>query len=437
MLSLWQKKAFGYIPAEIDGYNFVCTLPIYVPYKRINLSILERTTQKIPFIHTCVLQAVNITPMTIDGLSYLFGIDNKIIIEIVATLDEAKMVSIVAGHISISEVGRQTLAREAMIKVTKARITDLYLNQITGEISEDKPLGIHDSPPKGRVYLDEEFSATLPFFQQQKEAIAQIYQNNSVNELFFHDSNHSTELYRITDIEDQHLCYSEILCQVFTNVQDNSLMLQFPQDSDVYASAVKKQIDRRAAGVDRLFSRFRADKQNCETTDRYPILDSMREFITRSIAKEERETRMEEIYFSTRSILDGELDDIFSHIGEVHAKKVLIESWDLAHLDINSLLSVAMAPSVVEFTIVTALRNQYQKEKIDQIRKATLSKNRVFTLKESSQRKRIRIIVGNYCFVEGAICCSNTIYHRPIFSFHGTITFEQSKINDIWTQYCS
>lgn len=435
MLLLWQKNAFNYIPAEIDGYSYVCTLPVFIPHKRINLSILERSTQKIPFIHTCVLQAVNIVPMTVSGLSDLFGVDDKIIIEIVAALDEAKMVSIVAGRISISEIGRLTLEREAMVKITKARITDLYLNQITGEISEDKPVGMFDFPPKGQVYLDEEFSATLSYFHQHKEAIAQMYQNNSVSELFFRDSNQSTELYRITDIEEQHLCYSKVLCKVFTNIHDNSLMLQFPQDSDVYASAVKKQIENRASGVDKLFSRNRADRKNCESIDRYPIPDSIREFSACSLSKEEREVRMEELYFSTRTILDGELDDIFLHINEVHAKRLLIDSWNLAYFDINSLLSAINSPSVTELTLVTDTNSSYQANVVDQIRNGIQTKNGKLNLIPGGQQKLIRILVDDYCLIEGNICCSNTIYQRFIYSFHGTITFDQQAMKNIWRHY--
>lgn len=435
MLLLWQKNAFSYIPAEIDGYSYVCTLPIFIPHKRVTLSILERSTQKIPFIHTCVLKAVNIMPMTVNGLSDLFGVDDKIIIEIVSALDEAKMVSIVAGRISISEIGHLTLDREMMVKITKARITDLYLNQITGEISEDKPVGMFDFPPKGQVYLDEDFSATLSFFQQHKEAIAQIYQNNSVSELFFRDSNQSTELYRITDIEEQHLCYSKVLCKVFTNIHDNSLLLQFPQDSDVYTSAIKKQIENRASGVDKLFSRYRTDRHNCEPIDRYPISDALREFNACSISKEEREVKMEELYFSARTLLDGELDDILSHINEVHAKRLLIESWNLSIFDINSLLSAANSPSVTELILITDTNNPYQAKAIDQIRNQIQSKNGKLNLIPGGQQKQIRILVDSYCLIEGNICCANTIYHRSIYSFHGTITFDQQALKNIWGQY--
>lgn len=136
-------------------------------------------------------------------------------------------------------------------------------------------------------------------------------------------------------------------------------------------------------------------------------------------------------------MLDGELDDILSHVSEVNAKRLLIESWNLAPFDVSSLLSAAGAPSVTEFTIITDLDNHHQKKCIHQIRDELQAKNGIFTLKASSQRKLIRILVDNYCLIEGSICYANTIYQRPIFSFHGTITFEQSTINAIWMQYRS
>ena len=178
MIHDWQKNIEQYIPEILPGYDFVCRIPVYIPIQEIGMTVWERQVQSLSFIQECILSAVSIGAKDVAELSLQFGLPDTIILQIISQLDTEQLVAISAGNIVLTDKGRKALHQQQKVITLRKQFSHIFVNQITGEITDVGPVGAYQEPPFRQVYLYENYPITLNYLRSQFETLAAIYQES-------------------------------------------------------------------------------------------------------------------------------------------------------------------------------------------------------------------------------------------------------------------
>lgn len=197
----WQKQAEQYVPPVLPSYNYVCRIPVFIPIQEIGMTVWERQIQSLSFIHESVLSAICFGAKTVNELSYQFGLPEVLVLEIISQLDTEQLAAISAGSIVLTEKGRMALQQQQKVVIMRKQFSPVYINQITGEISDIAPVGTYREPEFGKVYLGEKHQITTEFLRNNFEALSAIYQEGHIENIAFERKMvANAELYRILDI---------------------------------------------------------------------------------------------------------------------------------------------------------------------------------------------------------------------------------------------
>lgn len=432
MLSELQKRIDKYIPQHLSGYDFVCRVPVYIPVQEIGLTVWERRVQELSFIQECVLTAIRVGAKSLPDLARQFGLPESIMLQIVAQLDSEHLAAISSGDIILTETGQQVLEKQQKVKILRSQLSRVFINQVTGEISDTPFLGTHREPPRGQPYLQEVYPITLDFLRGRFETLATIYRENRLSNLVFQSTmTESAELYRILDISYQALSYIREFCFVYLNQEDKSLGFRFQSGIQVYADALSEQINQHSLGAWNLFSPPRrlctADAQN----ERLPT--ALVEAASFHGSQSERLSAIEAAYFSDRPLLDGEIEDILCNCFNFKADRILIEAPYLGELLSSDVIRAVFSPNTKE-VIVHYSQNDFQaKHILDKLSKQAADlKDCKLTASFLPNISSVKLYFGNACAIQGQYVQKETIYRRYLYKLCAHITFDQVQINTLW-----
>lgn len=431
MLSELQKRIDKYIPPHLPGYDFVCRVPIYIPVREFGLTVWERRVQGLSFIQECVLMAIRAGAKSIDELANQFGSPEPVMLQIVSQLDSEQLAAVSGGEIILTDLGRQVLEKQQKVKIIRNQFSHVFINQVTGEISDVPFLGVYRAPPQGQPYLQEKYPVNLDFLRSKFETLAAIYHENRLSNLGFQFSTtESAELYRILDISYQTLSYIREFCFVYLNREDQSLDFRFQSGIQAYADTLSEQINQRVLGACNLFSLPR----------RLCTADIKKEWLPANLvnathihgSQSERQSAIEAAYFSDRPLLDGEVEDILCNCFDFKADRILIEAPYLGELLSDDAIQALLSPSTKEI-IVHYSKSDYQAERIlDKLSRQATRKDCSFTAFSLPEISSVKLYFGNACAIQGQFAEKETIYRRHLYRLYAQITFEPTQINTLW-----
>ncbi len=432
MISEWQKHIDKYIPQQLPGYDFVCRVPVYIPVQEIGLTVWERRVQELSFIHECVLTAIRAGTKSLPDLTEQFGVPENIMLQIVAQLDSEQLAAVSGGEIILTDVGKQVLENQQKVKIQRNQLSRVFVNQITGELSDTPFLGTHREPPRGQVYLREVYPVTLDFLRGRFETLAAIYQENRLSNLVFRPGMvESAELYRLLDISYQSLSYVREFCFIYLNQEDKSLDFRFQSGIQVYADVLSEQINSHDLGAWNLLSQ---PKRMCAASpDKERLPMGLVEATNFRGSQDERMSALETAYFSDRPLLDGEIEDILCNCFNFKAERILIEGPYLGELLNDDAIQAIFSPHTKE-VIVHYSQNDFQVKRVLNKLSNLADGRKDFKLTVSSlpSISSVKLYFGSTCAIQGQYAEKETIYRRHIYKLCAEITFDLVKINTLW-----
>lgn len=432
MLSEWQKHVDQYIPQHLPGYDFVCRVPVYIPVQEIGLTVWERRVQSLSFIQECVLMAICIGAKSLPVLAGQFGLPETIMLQIVSQLDSEQLAAVSGGDIVLTDVGRQVLEKQQKVKILRSQLSRVFINQITGEISDVPFLGTHREPPRGQPYLQEVYPVTLDFLRGRFETLATIYRETRLANLVFQSAMvESAELYRILDISYQTLSYVREFCFVYRNQEDQSLDFRFQSGIQAYADALSEQINQHILGAWNLFS---PPRRLCTADPKDELLPAgLIEAASLRGSQSERLSAIEEAYFNDRPLLDGETKDILRHCFSFKADRILIEAPYLDEFLHDDAVQAVFSPNTKEVIVRYSQKDFQAKRILDKLSKQAAGlKECKLTIVPLPDISSVKFYFGSVCAIEGQYAEKETVYRRHLYRLCARITFDPIRINTFW-----
>lgn len=432
MLSEWQKRVDQYIPQQLPGYDFVCRVPVYIPVQEIGLTVWERRVQGLSFIQECVLTAIRVGAKSLPDLARQFGLPETVMLQIVSQLDSEQLSAVSGGDIILTDIGRQVLEKQQKVKILRSQLSRVFINQITGEISDTPFLGTHREPPWGEPYLQEVYPVTLDFLRSRFETLATIYRENRLANLVFQPVMvESAELYRILDISYQALSYMREFCFVYRNQEDQSLDFRFQSGIQAYADVLSEQLSQQALGAWNLFS---PPRRLCTAGPEDELLPaSLIESAGLRGNQGERLSAIETAYFSDRPLLDGETGDILRHCFSFKADRILIEAPYLGEFLHDDAIQAIFSSHTKEVIVRYSQKDFQAKRVLDKLFKlaAKLDECRLTTI-PLLDISSVKLYFGSVCAIQGQYAEKETVYRRHLYKLCARITFDLVQINMLW-----
>ena len=431
MLFEWQKHVQQYIPPQLPGYEFICRVPVYIPVQEIGLTVWERRVQDLTFIHQCALTAIRAGTRSLTDLAEQFGLPESVMLQIVSQLDSEQLAAVSSGAIILTAAGRQVLENQQKVKIQRSQLSRIFVNQITGEISDVPFLALRREPPRGQTYLQEIYPITLEFLRSRFDTLAAIYRENRLANLVFQQgAAESAELYRILDLTYRTMSYLRDFCFVYRNREDRSLDFRFQSGVQAYAAALSEQINSHGLGAWNLFSQPR---RLCAAGPEEEALPAeLIEAAGFRGSQGERLAALEAAYFRDRPLLDGEAEDILRNCFQFKAEEILIEAPYLGELLDDEGIHAVFSPHTREVTVRYSPDDFQAGHVLGKLRKqAAARKTCKFTAIPVPEIEGVTLCFGDVCAVRGRYAQKETLYRRSLYRLCAQVTFDGERIRPL------
>lgn len=435
MLSKWQKSIENYVPIPMVGYDYVKRITVFIPIREISITVQERRVLKLSSVQICILALINLGIQSPDELAEYIGVSEDIMIQMISQLDTERMVAISAGTAILTDAGKKALTSENKEQRIQRQFGKIYINPITGEISDIRPKEYCLKPSFGNPYLEEEIVLSVGLLRKQFDALKKLYNEQKVERAIFgSEAIESAELYRITDISSQRLIYIKDSCFVYLNREDQSLAFQFGSGKTEYAEALAEQLRARMNGAMKILSQpVRATVSIMKRNEKSEP-DALIETLKNSKGNN-RYTEIEKAYYQDRMLLDGELIDFIEHNEDFRPEKILIEAPILNEILPSQISSIPIGSKVQEITIIYNEKDQSAERIISELR-SKLRQNRQLKLVTVKKENidAVKIWFGEQCAINGYYLAYETIYKRSIFKLCAYVSFDKMKNQKLWVE---
>jgi len=325
------------IPPQKVGYEFIKPFKLYIPYKEIGLKVLVRKEQPLPFFYEIILKLIDCKCNEISHISELTGVEQEILNDVVGEMCRLNYAHIKSNTIILTPKGKEALNSLKNTLIEKEEINKIFINAITGKI--DDLDFFHSRPDKNCPCLDEIVKINEDFINNNFNSLNDYYQKRQEEwEVKNFTTNTKNEIYEITGIEYEKLCYLEKKAYVYRNIRDNDLVFECENDIDNrYGILYSKQISNSTGARNLLVNKFEAEKYLPNSF----IRDDEKEQVTQklialiktaNLTNKRDYEEVESSYFTDRYLLDSEYIEILSSIKHIRPTEIIISSGNLSSI---------------------------------------------------------------------------------------------------------
>lgn len=400
------------INPEKTGYEFITALKLYIPHKEIGLQLLVRKEQQLPFFYEVILKLVDCKCNEISNISELMGIEEEILIDIIAEMSRLELVYPKSSSISLTPKGKTALKELKSVVIEKEEMNRIYVNTITGKIVELEHT--YKKPTDNNPCLNEIVKVTDEFISENFVNLNECYQRRQ-EEFGTRNSNVNVknEIYQILGKEYERLCYTEKVVYIYRNTRDNDLIYECEGDPEgIYGTVFSKHI-ANYTGTRSFLKRYLDIQKYLDTK---VVLDDEKKQNTIKLLEVIKDNNIlgkgdtEELdknYFIDRYMLQKEYSNILMSIKSIRPTEVIISSGCLSNiLDHNVIANIQGNLDYSKTTIV----GDNSEWKVDELKSRVLNykqkkKNKIEWI-ESSDIKQTNIVLYPHCAI--------TINYLPI-----------------------
>lgn len=313
------------VPPAKNGYRYIKSVNLFIPYREIGISALIRSKQELPFFYEVIMKLIDCGSNEIFRISEFTGVEEEILNDVIGEMSRLDLVYVKGNILTLTIKGKETLNKLVQTVIEKEVINKIYVNTITGKITELNK--IYNKPFFKSPALDDAIKITDQFINNNLSEFNEYYQKRQ-EEFEFSDSNlnNKKEIYQIIGREYERLCYDYIKVFIYENIRDKDLVYQCENSDDsIYTTAFSKQINSSPAARNFLVNpRYHMDHLN----EKYVInkeLQQNAENLIRFIENTENDN-IEECYFSNRYLLENEYVHILTTLKNVKPDEIIISS---------------------------------------------------------------------------------------------------------------
>lgn len=229
-------------PKMLQGYNYLKTEDIFIPYMMINVECLIRKVSDLNLFFESVLKLVDLSVKETGKIAAILGVSESIIREAVVDMINADYLFASEGILSITNSGRKVLETKKRIEIQKIYIKDIAIDMITGTVYDGDSIIFADEK-KRCVELEQIIDLDDNFFDQNFQEINRVYQTQQKNNSVFGDSAITRELYKIIGVKHSWLKHVENQLYIYKNEASDEVSLVFSKDTnDLYKNELYNQL---------------------------------------------------------------------------------------------------------------------------------------------------------------------------------------------------
>ena len=269
------------LPKEIEGFSCIKTQEILIPYLDIGIECLTRNISEISPFFEFILKLIEIEVRKISEISFLLGVSEDIIKEVVVDMVSGDYIKVSENSLSITNKGKEALASRKMVSINKTNLSRVTINLITGEFYDGTSLNTF-SGNKSAVCLQEVINVDKQYLDTKYTLINNLFLTQQENDSVYGRQGITKELYKLVDIYYRNLVYLKNRIFIYKSKTSDDLQILFATDNaDRFINCFYSQLrgltppclenlfERSRVFIDKTSSKlFEVDKKLLEATER-------------------------------------------------------------------------------------------------------------------------------------------------------------------------
>ena len=216
-------------PREIEGYIYLKTQKVYVPYQNITIECLTRKISELYLFFESVLKLIEIPVKDIQDIARILGVSYDILKEVIIDLANMNYIFVSANSLGITEKGKEALKSKKRVDIIKTYLKDVCIDMITGNIFNADDI-ILTEPTKYDVCLDNLFEVDNDYLDRHFQDINDFYKTKQKNDNVFGNQSITKELYKIVGISYSSLLYLENKVHIYKSETSEEIKMVFASD---------------------------------------------------------------------------------------------------------------------------------------------------------------------------------------------------------------
>lgn len=323
------EKVKSQIPKDINGFSFIKTQELFIPYMEIGVECLIRDISEINLFFETILNLVEIDVKDIQEISDILGVTFDITKEAVVDMYEGGYLNVSEHTLRITKKGEEALQTKKLVEIKKKNISKIMIDLITGDIYDGTNMKVW-RVRKSDVCLDSEIDVSKAFLDSNYNVINQVFQKQQEAESFFGKSAVTKELYKIVRIYYQDLVYMKNEVLLYKGDDSEEIQFKIQSDSnDKYLNCLYSQLrERTHPCLEYFFERdrdFIKKQVSSEAKLDVSLSISTKNAINELRYKKEIENIDTELFRATRySLTDKEYINYFIYSDEIKYDRLVI-----------------------------------------------------------------------------------------------------------------
>lgn len=306
---------------EYEGYNYICSLKIYVPISCCCINSVIRKEAGLQLVEEMVLKLIANNIFNIDEFSKILGLDKEIINNIVGGLYVKNLLTITGENCSLTLIGTNVLKNMKEIKLQPEKIYPVYINLITGEIYTERYNNQIKKYSRGSYILSRKIKIDNNFINTNFNTISDIFDEQQRN--YNYSESTKREVYKIENIDEKSIEYLELAVNIYKSKLGGEIEIASNENID----DMKDEILTQMINENKFKYIFKSHSKNkiIDDSKLEYILNENTEEIKRILdehnkSKKDQKFKLEELFYKLfkkdRTLLDNELEIMISELSE-------------------------------------------------------------------------------------------------------------------------
>lgn len=318
---------------KIDGMDFICKTPIYIPFKKIGINALVRKETPLPLEEEMILKLLQLKYKKVSDISKILGVEEDILNDILGEMSLKDLIYVKGEVITITPKGETALKKLTQL-IIKHEIISLYIDGITGDFADVE--NGKNKIPKFYPCLDNNIIIDETFLKQKSTEIERKYKEIQSAYNISSSMVSNNQIYQLLDIDYETTEFVEKNLLIYKNCNDEDYFYEVGSN-DQYSNAVLEQI-KYASGMKSLL-RSRTDVEKYSSVNACIEKSLIDNFNTLNDYVRKDEKEIDEIYFTDRLMLNKEYIEILIQAQEIKPEKIIITTSSLDTICTNSVIN--------------------------------------------------------------------------------------------------
>ncbi len=229
-------------PKSIQGYHYLKTYKIYIPFMRITIECLTRKISELNLFFESIMMLIENSIKDINEIAMILGVSYDVVKEAIIDMVDINYIYTSENVLGITPKGKKALKTRQRVDIQKTYLNDIMVDMITGTIYDADTIKVSKAQKRdvlleGIVQLDD------GFLDSHFSDINDIYQLQQKNNSVFGNTAITSELYKTDKISYSELHYVENIVYMYGSESSNEVIFVFNNDpNDHYKNEFYNQL---------------------------------------------------------------------------------------------------------------------------------------------------------------------------------------------------